>query len=116
MNSCRKGKKGERELARVLREHGFEASRNAQQQQSGGGYDRPDVVVEALPGVHWEAKRCERFYLYDALDQARRDSADGQIPVVAHRRNRCRWVVVLDLADFLGMARECEHLLETGGS
>jgi len=55
MNSKRKGKRGELELAKKLKEYGFSARRG--QQYSGIGGD--DVV--GLDGVHIECKRAERL-------------------------------------------------------
>jgi Holliday junction resolvase len=108
--SRRKGKRGERELAAALRAEGFPATRGAQHH---GGPESPDVLCPSLPGLHFEAKRCERLSLYDALDQARRD-AGGRLPVVAHRRNGCRWVAILDLTDLLAILRESDFCRPTG--
>lgn len=100
--SKRKGKTGELELVRVLRDQGFDARRG---QQFSGSPDSPDVVVADLPGLHFECKRSERFSLYDALEQARGDAGEA-VPVVAHRRSRREWVAVLPLEDFLKIVRE----------
>ncbi len=98
MNSRAKGKNGELELAKVLREHGYMEARRGVQ-YSGGG-DSPDVV--GIPGFHVECKRTERGNLYDWLDQAIRDSdGTGRMPLVAHRRSRREWVAILPLTDFL---------------
>ena len=96
-----KGKRGEREVASLFREYGFDARRGVQYH---GGLDSPDVV--GVPGLHIEVKRVERLALYDALDQARRDAGPGELPVVVHRRNDCRWVVVLSFEDFMTIYRE----------
>lgn len=101
MNSRQKGKRGELELSRFLRDRGYDARRGAQYK---GGTDSPDVV--GLSGVHIECKRTERLELYDALDQSRRDAGDGEIPVVMHRRNNCDWVCILRLDDFLRLYGE----------
>ena len=61
-----KGKKGELELAKFLREHGYPSARRGQQHAGGG--DSPDVVCPELPGLHIENKRTERFRLYEAMD------------------------------------------------
>lgn len=100
--SKRKGAVGERELASVLREHGYDAHRGVQYH---GGPDSPDVV--GLPGLHIECKRTERFDLYGALAQAQADAGE-RIPVVMHRRNLHRWTAVLLLEDFLTIYREWE--------
>jgi len=96
INSRNKGAAGERELAEVLRDHGIDARRG---QQFSGGSDSPDVV-STLSGIHIECKRVEAGNLYLWLDQAQRD-AGTKIPIVAHRRNKKPWVVILDLEDFL---------------
>lgn len=96
MNSRSKGAKGERELARVLRQYGYDCRRG--QQYSGANGDA-DVV--GLPGVHIECKRVERLNIHDAMDQAKRDSRDGEIPAVFHRKNNCEWLVTLQLDEFM---------------
>lgn len=101
INSREKGKKGELELAKLLREHGYEARRG--QQFSGG--DTSQDVVHDIPGVHLECKRVEAGSLYKWLEQARQDAADGKIPVVAHRRSHEEWVAILPLTDFLKLMR-----------
>jgi len=104
--SRNKGKRGERELARLLTAEGFEARRG---QQHRGGPDSPDVICPALPDLHFEVKRTERLRLYDALTQARQE-AGGRLPVVAHRRNGCDWVAVLGLEDLLTILRESDYV------
>ena len=100
-NSREKGARGEREIASILREHGYDSRRG---QQHAGGPDSPDVI--GLPGVHIEVKRTERFSLYDALNQAKDDKGEGEVPVVFHRRNNYEWVAVMPLDDFLAFYRE----------
>lgn len=96
MNSRSKGAKGERELARVLRQYGYDCRRG--QQYSGANGDA-DVV--GLPGVHIECKRVERLNIHDAMDQAKRDSRYGEIPAVFHRKNNCEWLVTLQIYEFM---------------
>lgn len=103
INSRQKGAAAERELANILKEHGYDAHRG---QQFHGGGDSPDVV--GLPGYHIEAKRVEAFALYPALDQASRDAAAGRVPIVVHRRNSREWVVVIRLDDFLPVVKRAE--------
>lgn len=102
VNGNQKGKRGEREVAALLKEHGFEARRG--QQFSGGG-DSPDVVHN-IPGVHIEVKLTESFRLWDALGQATRDAKNGDLPVVFHRKNRQNWAVVLDAEDFIELMKD----------
>jgi hypothetical protein len=84
MNSRNKGKRGELEAAKFLASEGFPARRG---QQFSGGTDSPDVVCEALPGIHFEVKRTEKGNPYDWVAQAERD-AGHKIPVVLHRAQR----------------------------
>ena len=96
MNSRQKGARGERELAKKLREYGYETRRG--QQYSGANGDA-DVV--GLPGIHIECKRVERLNLYDAMSQSRHDARDGEIPLVMHRKDNCEWLVTMRLDDFM---------------
>ena len=90
-----KGKRGEREAARWLRDtFGLEAERNAQQYK-GGGAANADVLCPALPCVHFEVKRNEAMQvgtdlLEKAMRQAEKDAGD-RMPLVLWRRNRMRW-------------------------
>lgn len=96
MNSRQKGKRGELELAAVLRAHGYSARRG---QQYAGANGDADVV--GLPGVHIECKRVERLNLDAAMAQSIRDARAGELPVVAHRRSRQPWLVTMRLEDWL---------------
>lgn len=91
-----KGKRGERELAGILRDYDYDCRRG---QQFCGANGNADVV--GLPGIHIESKRTERLNLYDALAQVTRDASKGEIPVIFHRRNNCEWVCILSLDDFM---------------
>lgn len=102
--SRQKGKHGEREVAELLRTHGFHAARRGVQYQ--GGPDSPDVI--GLPGFHNEVKRTEAFRLYAALEQAKSERKDGDLPVVWHRANQRPWVVVMDALDFLSLVRAAD--------
>ena len=97
MNSNLKGKTFEREIARYLREHGYTEARRGQQYKGGG--DSPDVV--GLQGFHIEAKRTEHLRLYESLKQSIRDCAEGEKPIVIHRKNNEPSVVIMLLDDFM---------------
>ena len=96
--SRNKGKTGEREVANILKEHGYDAHRGVQYQ---GGSDSPDVI--GLPGIHIEVKRVNSLRLYSSLEQSRDDADDSEIPIVMHRPDRKPWVVVMDAEDFLDL-------------
>ncbi len=112
MNSRNKGVRGELEWRDELTRRGYTAERG---QQHAGGGDSPDVIHD-IPGVHFEVKRTERFSLYAAVDQARRD-ASLKIPVVAHRCNDDRrkgsckgdWLLVLGADDFFYFLKEAGY-------
>ena len=100
--SKEKGKRGEREVAKLLQEFGFAARRG---QQFAGGGDSPDVVHN-MEGLHIEVKFREAFSLYSSLDQAQDDMNVGEVPVVFHRKSHRQWVAILDARDFLKMMQE----------
>src|SRR5215831_4942399 len=99
MNSREKGKRGERQWRDELRAQGYAARRG---QQFSGSPESPDVVCDSLPWIHFEVKAVERLNIEDAMAQARRDAgrvAPGglpKVPIVAHRRSFCRWLVTMD--------------------
>lgn len=97
-----KGKAGEREVARILKDHGYSDARRGQQFQ--GSPDSPDVT--GLPGFHLEVKRTEQCRLYDYIEQAKNDAGEDEIPVVVHRQNRKEWIAILSFEDFLKMVKD----------
>lgn len=100
----RKGRVGEAELAKKLREHGYDCRRTAQ--YCGKSGDASDVV--GLPGIHIECKRVEALSLYTAMAQAKGDHKEGTLPAVFHRRNNCEWLVIMTLDDWMEIYREWE--------
>ena len=96
MNSRQKGARGERELAGILRDYGFDSRRGQQYCGLNG-----DADVIGLPGIHIECKRVERLNIYEAMQQAWRDAGDGETPAVFHRRNRKGWLVTMRLDDWI---------------
>lgn len=105
MNSRQKGKRGELEAAKVLKEYGYETRRG--QQYSGASGDA-DVV--GLPGIHLEIKRVEKLNISEAMRQSIRDARDGELPVVMHRRNKETWLVTMPLRVFMVLYKAWESL------
>ena len=103
--SREKGKRGERELASVLRSHGYDTRRGQQYCGSNGAAD-----VIGLPGLHIECKRVEKLNLADAMSQAIADARPGEKPCVMHRRNNAPWLVTIRLDDFMEIYREWEFV------
>lgn len=112
MNSRRKGATGERELANILRQYGYEDSRRGQQYCGSNG----DADVTGLPGIHIECKRVERLNLYDAVNQSQNDCKDGgEIPVVFHRKNKHSWLVTMTMDDWMRMYKASGEILPGKG-
>ena len=101
-NSKQKGKRGELEFARFLRQNGIDARRG---QQYKGTPDSPDVVSD-MDDIHWEVKRTEKLQLYKFLDKAVLDAGMTQTPVIAYRKNKREWVCILDAVDFLRLLHD----------
>lgn len=113
INSKQKGARFERNLASKFREYGYESRRTAQ--YCGNTGDASDVV--GLPGLHIEAKHQEKMYLYDWVDQAKRDAeanGEGKIPVVFHKKNNAEILVTLTLDGFMQIYKEYEASLKEG--
>ena len=101
INSRRKGARGEREFAGLLRDNGFDARRG---QQFAGGADSPDVVSRALAWLHVEVKHVEQLNVVGACAQAEGD-ANGKPWIVAHRRNGTPWRVTMSVETFFEFLR-----------
>lgn len=100
-SSQRKGANGERELAAVLQEYGYDCDR-------GGSMTFGEVAdVVGLPGIHIEVKRVEKLNVMEAMEQSIRDSERMQdgVPALFHRRNRKPWLVTMRLKDWMGLYR-----------
>ena len=96
INSRSKGAKGERELAKILREYGYPCRRGQQYSGANG-----DADVGGLPNIHIEVKRRERLEIYSAIAQAVRDAKNDEKPAVFHRKNECEWLVTMRLEDWM---------------
>lgn len=106
VNGKQKGKKGELELAKAFRQYGYDARRSVQ--YNGKAEEgQPDIL--GLPKIHVECKRTERLNLYDAIEQAKRDSKGTEnLPVVFHRKNNCEWLAIMTFDDFMEVYKEFE--------
>ena len=95
-NSRAKGARGERELANVLKEYGYECRRG---QQFCGANGDADVV--GLPHIHIECKRVEKLNIDKAMQQSMDDARDNEVPVVMHRKDRQRWLVTMTMDEWM---------------
>lgn len=100
INSKRKGAKGERELASKLRDYGYDCRRGQQY----NGLEGEDIV--GLDYIHCEVKRVQALNLEEAMEQAKRDSKDNQMPAVFHRKNNKKWKVTMELEDWINLYNE----------
>ncbi len=97
INSKQKGARGERELAKIFREYGFV---NAKRSQQYCGANGDADIIDALPFIHIECKRVEKLNIDEAIGQAIRDSKT-RLPAVFHRKNNKKWLVTMQLDDFM---------------
>jgi hypothetical protein len=107
-----KGKVGERELSNELTRLFGHACRRGQQYCGTAG----DSDVVGLEGVHVESKRTETLRLWDAINQAVSDAADGCVPMVCHRPSRKPWVAIVRLDDLPALVRTLYLAMASGGA
>lgn len=107
MNSRAKGKAGELELCKLLLPYWPEAARNIDQ----FGADKQDVLNVA--GLHIQCKRVEKLRIWESLDQAVTEARNGDVPVLAFRRNltrsplpsRSKWFGAMELDELLPLLK-----------
>lgn len=104
MNSRQKGAVGERELANLLKTHGFDTRRGQQYCGTNG-----DADVVGLPYIHIECKRVEALNIYKAMEQSKADARENETPVVMHRKNRCGWLVTMEFDDWMELYKEAKN-------
>ena len=102
INSRVKGKNGELELAHKLNDYGYRCRRT--NQYCGNTGDASDVV--GLDYIHIEVKRVQALNLDEAMEQAKRDSKEEQMPAVFHRKNNKKWKVTMELEDWIKLYNE----------
>lgn len=108
MNSRQKGKRGELNLVRKLKEYGYDVRRS---QQYAGINNDADVV--GIDGLHIECKYTKNGHgnTYEWMDQAIRDKRSSEIPVVMHKKvseeyRGNEWLVTMTLNDFISLWSE----------
>ena len=107
INGKQKGKRGEREFAKLCREQGYVEARRGQQYN---GLDGEDVV--GLPSIHIEVKRTERLNIDDAITQSKSDCKPNQLPIVAHRKNNKHWLITMDVDDWFKIYNVYRKVIE----
>ncbi len=112
INSIKKGKAGERELAAELRRlFGSECRRSQQYCGDLGDAD----LIGGIVDTSIEVKRVERLNLMSAIEKAVDNARRGEVAVVMHRRNLSEWIVSVRLADLIQLAENVMHTLEQEG-
>lgn len=106
INSKRKGKDGELELANILKSKGYDCRRTAQ--YCGNVEDAADLV--GLDFIHIECKRVEKLNIDEAMEQARRDAKE-KLPAVFHRKNKKPWKVTMGLEDWLKLYEKYREVM-----
>lgn len=104
INSRSKGARFERQIAKMLREYGYEAERGC---QHSGGKDSPDVKCN-LHKTHIEAKNVEALNIWKALEQSERDAGADEMPIVIFKRNRSKVYVALSFEDYMKLYQAWE--------
>lgn len=100
-----KGKRGEREVAKILQTAGFPARRTVQ--YNGRTGTAADVI--GVPGLHLEVKFAEQERIREWYRQAERDahaSPGEEMPVIVHRKSREPWLVTMSLEDFIKIIKQ----------
>lgn len=103
INSRQKGAAFERKLANILKLHGYDCRRGQQYCGANG-----DADVVGLDGIHIEAKAVENLNIYKAMDQAKADARQGELPAVFHKKNRKPILVTMELDDWLFLYKKGE--------
>ena len=96
-----KGHGFERDIVNLLKEHGYEASRNLTQTRDSGG----DIN---LPRWLFECKRYAKIAVYTWLDQAIKSAKGNQTPVVVAKADRKEAIVIMRLTDFMEIMNHVE--------
>jgi hypothetical protein len=103
--SRNKGKRGEREAARLMSDLlGVPVTRGVQYK---GTPESPDLAGLDQYGLHAEVKRDERTVsasMYKAIEQSRKESG-GLIPFVLARKNNESWVLAIEVSNLVEFSK-----------
>lgn len=102
VNSRDKGKRGELEVVKLIKRHGFEARRS---QQFKGTKDSADILAPEVP-FHIEVKWRQQLNVDAVLQQAHDEAPPGVPGCVFFRRNGERWKVAIDADDFMRLLKK----------
>lgn len=94
INSRTKGKVGEQEIVKLLKDAGFDVARNLDQTRD-GGYD-----ITGIDEIALEVKRAKKPLINKWWEQTARQAKADQYPILAYRLDNQKWKVMTTV-DFL---------------
>lgn len=112
MNGLSKGKRFERQIAKLLNTvFGSDVRRTP---NSGGLSIKGDLIdlSGVLKDYHWELKAQEKLNIHAALEQSIRDCG-AKTPLVVFKRNHSGSFVALRFEDFLNIIKVRQNDLQT---
>ena len=110
INSQKKGKRKEREIAKIInKKFGTNVRRTP---QSGGLSFKGDIIDlhGPLKAFHFEIKCQEKLNIWKAIRQSEGDAPIGKTPIVVFSRNFERDYVALEFETFLNLLLIIEEL------
>ena len=109
-NSRQKGKRGELELCKALKENfGWDARRSVQYCGDAGD---SDLIAVQAPNLFIECKLVQNLNLHKAMDLAV-EQAGGMTPAVFHRKDRTGWLVTVRIEDMKAFVSLMEKALSS---
>ena len=109
-NSRQKGKRGELELCKALKENfGWDARRSVQYCGDAGD---SDLIAVQAPNLFIECKLVQNLNLHKAMDLAV-EQAGGMTPAVFHRKDRTDWLVTVRIEDMKAFVSLMEKALSS---
>lgn len=109
-NSRQKGKRGELELCKALKENfGWDARRSVQYCGDAGD---SDLIAVQAPNLFIECKLVQSLNLHKAMDLAV-EQAGGMTPAVFHRKDRTGWLVTVRIEDMKAFVSLMEKALSS---
>ena len=111
MNANQKGKRFEREVAKLLNK---KFNTNVRRTPMSGGMSIKGDIIDINPDsvlydYHFECKNQEKLNIWKALEQARSDRPMGKTPLVVFTKNFQSNYVAIELDDFMNILKELEE-------
>lgn len=112
MNANQKGKRFEREVAKLLNK---KFNTNVRRTPMSGGMSIKGDIIDINPDsvlydYHFECKNQEKLNIWKALEQSRSDRPIGKTPLVVFTKNFQSNYVAIELDDFMNLLKELEEL------